>query len=177
MVWVAVVGPSGAGKDTILAALREELAGDARFHFARRVISRPEDAGGEAHEYLPDEGFATADLVLQWEAHGLRYGIRRAEVERARVTLLNLSRAVLEEAASRHPLLVAEITAPRTVLAERLRARGREGEAEIAARLDRKGAPLKRLHQIRITNDGPVGAAVAALRGALEACAAGRFPP
>ncbi|WP_408906449.1 phosphonate metabolism protein/1,5-bisphosphokinase (PRPP-forming) PhnN [Sabulicella glaciei] len=174
---MAIVGPSGAGKDTILAALREELAGDAHFHFARRVISRPEDAGGEAHEYLPPEGFAAADLILQWEAHGLRYGIRRAEVERAPVTLLNLSRTVLEEAASRHPLLVAEVTAPRAVLAERLRARGREEGAEIAARLDRKGTPLKGLNQVRIINDGPVHAAVAALRRALEACAAGRFPP
>ncbi|WP_207538397.1 AAA family ATPase [Sabulicella rubraurantiaca] len=177
MVWVAVVGPSGAGKDTILAALRKELACDGRFHFARRVISRPEDAGGEAHEYLSHHSFATADLVLHWEAHGLRYGIRRAEVVRAPVTLLNLSRAVLEEAASRHPLLVVEVTAPRSVLAERLRARGREGEAEIAARLDREGALPAGLRRVRIINDGPVDAAVAALRGVLEGCAAGHFPP
>ena len=41
--FVAVVGPSGAGKDTIMDAARVALAGDTRFHFVRRIITRPQE--------------------------------------------------------------------------------------------------------------------------------------
>ena len=41
--FVAVIGPSGAGKDTILAGARAALANDASFLFPRRVITRPAD--------------------------------------------------------------------------------------------------------------------------------------
>ena len=44
---VLVVGPSGAGKDTLLAAAREALAGDPRIRFVRRAITRPAEAGHE----------------------------------------------------------------------------------------------------------------------------------
>ena len=38
---VLVVGPSGAGKDTLLNALKERLAEDPRFRFATRQITPP----------------------------------------------------------------------------------------------------------------------------------------
>jgi len=46
---VLVVGPSGAGKDSVIGALRQRLAGDDRVAFARRVITRAVEEGGEAH--------------------------------------------------------------------------------------------------------------------------------
>ena len=39
-VFVAVVGPSGAGKDSVIDHARSVLAGDDRTHFVRRVITR-----------------------------------------------------------------------------------------------------------------------------------------
>ena len=176
-MWVAVAGPSGAGKDTLLDGARAALAEDARFHFAQRVVSRPTEAGGEAHEFLLAEEFGTADLVLRWEAHGLRYGIRRAEVERAPVTVMSLSRQVLREAAALHPLLVVEITAPREVLQARLLARGREAEAQIRERLEREVALPPGLEVRRCDNIGPVEEGVDALVKMLRTCAEGRFPP
>ncbi len=137
---VLVVGPSGAGKDTLLNAARRALAGDARFRFVRRVITRPADPGGEDHEPVTEAEFATRDFALQWQAHGLRYGIPAdiaGDLASRVVVVANVSRAVIDEAAARFPVRVIEVTAPPQILAERLAARGRETAADIAARLAR----------------------------------------
>jgi ribose 1,5-bisphosphokinase len=137
---VLVVGPSGAGKDTLLNAARQALAGDARFRFVRRVITRPAEAGGEDHEPVSDAEFATRNLVLSWEAHGLRYGIPADigdDVAGGVVVVANVSRSIIAQAAAMFPTRVIEVTAPAEVLAARLAARGRETAADIAARLAR----------------------------------------
>ncbi len=177
MLWVALAGPSGAGKDTLLAGARALLAGDARVHFARRVITRPADAGGEDHEHLPGHAFDGADLILRWRAHGWRYGIRRAEATRAPVTVMSLSRTVLARAAALHPLLVVEVTAPPALLARRLAARGREDGAAIAARLAREAPLPAGLRVRRLVNDGTAEAGAARLASLLRTCAEGGFPP
>jgi phosphonate metabolism protein PhnN/1,5-bisphosphokinase (PRPP-forming) len=185
LAWVAVAGPSGAGKDTLLHATHVALAGDARFHFARRSVTRPLTPGGEAHEPLAPEAYeaalAAGEFLLHWRAHGLGYGIRHAEAPAGRVVILSLSRAVLEQAARLRPLRVIEVTAPPALLAERLARRGREDAASIAARLAREMPLPAGLHVTRVMNDGPVAAGAARLRQALEAVAAsclhGGFPP
>lgn len=187
---MAIVGPSGAGKDTLLDAVRAELAGDARFHFARRSVTRAATPGGEAHEPLLPEGFeaalAAGGFALHWRAHGLAYGIRHAEAPMDRVAVLSLSRAVLAEAARRRPLRVIEVTAPAELLAARLAARGREDAASIAARLAREMPLPSGLEVLRVVNDGTVKQGAARLRAALESvaaacpprsCIAGGFQP
>lgn len=137
---VLVVGPSGAGKDTLLNAARRALAGDARFRFVRRVITRPADSAGEDHEPVTGAEFAIRDFALHWQAHGLRYGIPAdvaGDVARGVVVVANVSRAVVAEAAARFPVRVIAVTAPPQVLAARLAGRGRETAADIAARLVR----------------------------------------
>ncbi len=52
-----IVGPSGAGKDTLLDGTRESLKGDNSFVFAKRVITRPASAGGEEHDAVDVEEF------------------------------------------------------------------------------------------------------------------------
>ncbi len=163
-ILVAVVGPSGAGKDTLLAGLRAALAGDARRVFVRRVITRAADPGGEDHEPADAAGFAARDLALRWDVHGLSYGIPRgieAELAAGRHVFANLSRGVLPEAGARYPLLVLEVTAPPELRAARLAARGREPLADVAARLAREAPLPAGLRVVSVVNDGTPEAAVA----------------
>ncbi|MBP0444085.1 phosphonate metabolism protein/1,5-bisphosphokinase (PRPP-forming) PhnN [Roseomonas sp. SSH11] len=161
---VAVVGPSGAGKDTLMEAARARLAGDPRFTFLRRVITRPADAGGEDHLAVSEEEFealrGAGGLALSWEAHGLRYGLPRPALDEAlaegKVAVANLSRQALEEAAVSYPLQVVEITAPVQLRAERLAARGRETVEDVARRLARQAPFPSGLPVATVLNDGPV---------------------
>jgi phosphonate metabolism protein PhnN/1,5-bisphosphokinase (PRPP-forming) len=141
---VVVVGPSGAGKDSVLRAWREHLA-DASVHFARRTITRPQDAH-EPHESVDEARFgqlrAAGELATWWHAHGLLYGVRRAEVaplQHGRWVVLNGSRAHLAALRAQAPgLHVVEVTAPAELLAQRLAQRGREDAAQVERRLARE---------------------------------------
>jgi ribose 1,5-bisphosphokinase len=153
---VLVVGPSGAGKDTLLNAAREALADDTRYRFVRRVITRPAEAGGEDHEPVSDVEFATRDFALSWEAHGLHYGIPADvadDVARGVVVVANVSRSVIATAAAVFPVRVIDVTAPPEVLAARLAARGRETAADVAARLARRVALPEGIELATVLND------------------------
>jgi ribose 1,5-bisphosphokinase len=180
---VLVVGPSGAGKDTLIEGARAALAGDPRFRFVRRVITRPADAGGEAHEAVTPAEFAArraaGGFALAWRAHGLDYGIPAdiaEDLAAGRVVIANVSRAVLAEAAARFPVRVLEITAPAEVLAARLAARGRETASDIAQRLARQVPLPAGLAVERVVNDATPEAGVAAVRAALTRAAEGAPP-
>src|ERR1700733_6926097 len=112
---VLVVGPSGAGKDSLLNAARDAFRGDPRIHFARRVITRPADPDGENHEPVSEAEFNMRDFPLSWSAHGLRYGV--AAVDTAPVVVANVSRSVIATAAERYRVQVIEVTAPPEILA------------------------------------------------------------
>lgn len=157
-----VVGPSGAGKDTLMDAARARL-GQCRF--ARRLITRPAMVGAEDHDSCSPAEFEAAvaqgDVALHWQAHGLSYGIPAAAlagVGQGEVVIANVSRGVIAQAeALGARVVVVNITAPPDVLAKRLAARGRESEADIAARLKRD-APLRtsRAELMTICNDRTV---------------------
>jgi phosphonate metabolism protein PhnN/1,5-bisphosphokinase (PRPP-forming) len=167
----AVVGPSGAGKDTLIAGA---VAARPQLHWVRRMITRPADAGGEAHEPATDAAFdaalARGDLALWWAAHGLRYGIPRAEVEGRAEVIFNGSRAALPAARAAFPdLRVIVVTAPEAVLAARLSGRGREGAEAIAGRLTRAAYALPAgITATVVMNDGSVEQGVARLLAALQ---------
>lgn len=155
---IAVVGASGAGKDTLI---RGALARDPGLHWARRSITRP-PSGTEPFESLTEAEFDTriaADrFALHWRAHGLRYGVARAElepIERGETVLFNGSRAALAEAAAQFPALeVVEVIAPVPLRAERLAARGRESAAQIEARIARNTERLPAALPVRqVCND------------------------
>lgn len=168
----AIVGASGAGKDTLLAG----LAGQPGLHRARRTISRPA-AASEDFESVTPGGFAALQaagaFAMEWQAHGLSYGIRPAELAPLRSgcdVVFNGSRAALAGIAARYPgLRVIEIAVSPAVLAARLALRGRETTEEIAARLQRADLALPAgLPVCRVLNDGPPAAGIAALMAALQ---------
>jgi phosphonate metabolism protein PhnN/1,5-bisphosphokinase (PRPP-forming) len=180
---VLVVGPSGAGKDSIIRAAAVRLSREPAFVFAPRLITRPADSGGEAHIPLSRNEFAAARdagrLMLHWEAHGFAYGLAdecTTALASGLCVVANVSRTVIAEARRRlAPVAVVAITAPRPILAGRLAARGRESAAAIEQRLQRGAAlPLDQADFV-ITNDGPVDRAVERFVTILRECSVGRF--
>lgn len=170
---IGVVGPSGAGKDSLMEAL---CARHPDLHRVRRVITRPTEAGGEDFETISPALFAAraagGDFALHWQAHGLGYGVPASVnevLDLGRDALVNLSRAVLAKAMLRFDALhVLHVTARPEVLAARLKARGRESAAEIARRLSRPAPPMPEdLRVTEIDNSGRLETAVDAALAAL----------
>jgi phosphonate metabolism protein PhnN/1,5-bisphosphokinase (PRPP-forming) len=126
-----IVGPSGAGKDALIAGAREALAANEDFVFARRTITRPVDPAREIHEAILAEEFAkrakAGGFMASWNAYQTDYGIASdyaADLEAGRHVVANVSReAVGDLAAHYRPVCVIQITAPQAVLEQRLAAR------------------------------------------------------
>jgi ribose 1,5-bisphosphokinase len=141
---ILVVGPSGAGKDTLLGFARAACADDPAIVFPRRVITR-EASASEDNEEVSAEAFREAlahdEYAMHWEAHGHRYALRRAiddDIGAGRTVVANVSRTVIP--AIRHAyanVVVISITAPPDVLAERIAMRARGSDGRIEQRLGR----------------------------------------
>ncbi len=158
-----LMGPSGAGKDSFLRAVRQRWG--EHLLVAHRYITRAAGAGGENHIALSEAEFALRQahglFALSWQAHGLHYGLG-IEIEqwcaRGFDVLVNGSRAALPQARQRFgarlvPLLL-EVTPE--LLVARLQARGRESQSEIAARLARTGfcVDVASADTVRLDNSG-----------------------
>ena len=175
---VYCMGPSGAGKDSLLDWLRAHLPTPCPVHWAQRTISRAAMSGGEAHESVSPDAFVALRrqqaFALHWDANGLGYGVRHAQLAPLTLggwVLLNGSRAYLPEALARFPGLVAvHITASPQDLRERLLSRGRETREEVDARVERALAyePPPGAASLEVRNDGALGDAGQRLLNALE---------
>lgn len=174
---VYVIGPSGAGKDSVLQGLRGQWPAQSAVHWAQRTITRPADAGGEQHEPADAAGFErlrqAGAFAMHWRANGLDYGVRHAELlplADGRWVMVNGSRGWLSELLARWPeATVVHIGASPEVLARRLAARGRETAQAVAERLARQVPVQLPPGAIDIRNDGALADAVAALAQALQA--------
>ena len=141
---VLVVGPSGSGKDSLIADARTTLSGDPRFHFPQRVITREPDAT-EGHEPVSEAEFEsrleTGRFLLHWRAHGLSYAIPAETADylaRGACVIANVSRTIIAEACRAFPnVRVVHVTANPEVLRGRLESRQREDPADRNARLRR----------------------------------------
>ncbi|HXV29921.1 MAG TPA: phosphonate metabolism protein/1,5-bisphosphokinase (PRPP-forming) PhnN, partial [Sinorhizobium sp.] len=143
---IVVVGPSGAGKDSVMGFAARHFAQRADILFVRRVITRPSDAGGEVHESVSSAEFEamreSGAFAVFWQAHGLSYGISQEiadSVAGGMTAIVNGSRAALPAIrAAFGEISVALITAEPAVLARRLAERGRESEEDVLRRLQRQ---------------------------------------
>lgn len=173
---VLVVGPSGAGKDSLLREAAQTLAADRHIIFPRRVITRLSHDEAEAHDSLTVEEFIEAReqglFALLWQAHGLHYGIPASlldELKAGRTAAVNVSRAIITQAAARFAnVAVINVTAPAEVIAARLAQRGREAPADIAQRIAREAPRYDAsIETLTIVNDTTLEAAARAFTSAL----------
>lgn len=173
---VLVVGPSGAGKDTLIDAVRAACRDEAGVVFPRRVITRP-SSSAEDHDTMSDAGFdqaaAGGAFALWWTAHGLKYGIPAAiddDIRAERTVVCNLSRTVIGGARKRYArVTVVQVTAPQEILAARLGARGRGSDGSIMDRVQRTVATNSEPNaDVVIQNTGAVETAAATLLGVVK---------
>jgi ribose 1,5-bisphosphokinase len=159
---VVVVGPSGAGKDTLIALARDLCAEDPRILFPRRIVTRPGSAAEEHDSATPfafDAAVGQGAYAFWWEAHGLKYALS-ATIDTAllagRTVVCNVSRSVVGRLRERYArVTVVMVTAPKDVLLARLAARGRESGGGLTERLDRAAPAIDDLAaDITIENVG-----------------------
>lgn len=141
---VLVVGPSGAGKDTLLGLARVACAEDSDVVFPRRIVTRESSAAEDNVAASASEfgrALAHGDFAVHWEAHGHSYALPREindDIRAGRTVVANVSRTVLETLRKAYvDIVVVAITAPPEVLAARLAARARRSDGDIGERLNR----------------------------------------
>jgi ribose 1,5-bisphosphokinase len=141
---ILVVGPSGAGKDTLLGLAKAACTDDMNIVFPRRVVTR-EASSSEDNEALTPGAFQSAlqqgAFAMHWEAHGHCYALPKAiddDISAGRTVVVNVSRMVVEAMRRSYAdVVVVAITAPPQILAERLATRARSSDGQIEARLRR----------------------------------------
>ncbi|WP_196259709.1 phosphonate metabolism protein/1,5-bisphosphokinase (PRPP-forming) PhnN [Pelagibacterium limicola] len=173
---VAVVGPSGSGKDTLLRKAMAHFANDPDVVFPQRAITRPAGDAHEDHLALNPLSFehqrANGAFALDWQAHGLRYGIPAKvdeDIAQGCTIVVNLSRSVIAAARARYANVSAvAITIDAETMRKRLMARGRETQDDIENRIARMDfSPPEGFDHV-IDNTGPLETAAACLYAIIE---------
>jgi ribose 1,5-bisphosphokinase len=141
---ILVVGPSGAGKDTLLGVAKAACAEHKNIVFPRRVVTRQASSSEDNAQLGLDDfrqALARGDFAMHWEAHGHSYGLPREiddDIRAGRSVVVNASRTVIDAARRSYAnVTVIAITAPPEVLAERLKMRARGSDGKVEDRLSR----------------------------------------
>ncbi len=143
-VLLAVCGPSGAGKDSLLQRAREMFADAPNVVFPRRIVTRPA-SDAEDHDTTSPDAFdrmqASGAFAISWDAHGLKYGLPASvdiDIGAARCVVCNVSRAILPDLRRRYARVVTVlVTAPPDILLARIALRARATDGDHGDRLAR----------------------------------------
>ena len=156
---VLVVGPSGAGKDTLLGLAKAACAEDSGIVFPRRVITRQASASEDNEEVSAgtfQEALGRGDFAMHWEAHGHRYALLRSiddDIRAGRTVVANVSRTVIGATRRAYAdVVVVSITAPPNVLAERIALRARGSDGGLEQRLNRTVEDASAAPDVTIVN-------------------------
>jgi ribose 1,5-bisphosphokinase len=158
---VLVVGPSGAGKDTLLGLAKAACADDGNMVFPRRAITREASASEENEEVgigAFQEALTRGEYAMHWEAHGHCYALSRGiddEIRAGRTIVANVSRTVIGAMRRAYAdVVVVLITAPPNVLAERIAMRARSSDGTVENRLHRTVEDASAAPDVTIVNTG-----------------------
>ena len=174
---LVIVGPSGAGKDTLIDGLRLRFADDPRVRFVQRTVTRRADPNAEAHASMTVADFEAAQQAgafsVTWDANGLKYGLPADVADHLAsggLAVANGSRQALPAIrAAFARVIVVAVTVAEAELARRLAARGRETAAEIAGRLQRaRDLKVSGDDVLYLDNSGPPEVATAQLCRVVE---------
>ncbi|MDE5444725.1 phosphonate metabolism protein/1,5-bisphosphokinase (PRPP-forming) PhnN [Bradyrhizobium sp. CSA207] len=158
---VLVVGPSGAGKDTLLRLVQAACIDDHGIVFPRRVVTR-ESSAAEDNIAMSSDEFRRAldhgDFAVHWQAHGHSYALPleiNDDIRAGRTVVANVSRTVIGALRGIYAnVVVVAITAPPDVLAQRLAARARHSDGNITERLARSVDDASANADVTILNAG-----------------------
>jgi ribose 1,5-bisphosphokinase len=160
---ILVVGPSGAGKDTLLGLAKAACADDGRIVFPRRVITRQASASEDNEEVSAgtfEAALARDEYAMHWDAHGHRYALSRAiddDIRSGHAVVANVSRTIIATMRGAYAsVLVVSITAPPNVLAERIAMRARGSDGKIEQRLQRTVDEAATVPDVTIVNTSSV---------------------
>jgi ribose 1,5-bisphosphokinase len=141
---ILVVGPSGAGKDTLIAIARDIIGAHDRIRFPRRIVTRASSTA-EDHDTMTSEEFddtlRRGGFAFWWPAHGLRYALAAAVTDDIRggtTVVCNVSRTLVSQLRARYARCrVVHVDAPRELRAARVASRNRDTDGAAADRIDR----------------------------------------
>ncbi len=176
--WIFVCGPSGVGKDSVMAWAVKALADQPRIVFARRLITRDAQLASD-HDAIGEQDFLllqqSGGLCWFWQAHSFHYGIPQhyaSHVNAGGIVVINGSRSHVDGLPASPDVKRVKITASPEKIAARLAERGRDTQQEVMQRLARNASldetdPVKA--DLDINNDGELAEAGAILAAYLAA--------
>jgi phosphonate metabolism protein PhnN/1,5-bisphosphokinase (PRPP-forming) len=150
---VLIIGPSGAGKDTLIKEAKKEFK--EKINFVKRYITRESDVN-ESNYYIDEYAFEilrhNSYFASSWNAHGNFYGIPKRFIKNG-INLISISRGRIKDFENLYEkVYTINITLPKEILKQRLLKRGRENKEDIEKRVQREYKKIEAKNLIEFDN-------------------------